>query len=191
MSASEIEKKIRLALKGVKGVIDIKVLSSQEERDKLLELEQEAEKKVLYGIGKGLNTGLREVLKRDFVVVIINDNEFEWPPEPAIQIVCDGEVIGEEIKFPEKAEEYKKQGHIVAGNLVIFKDKTKAIMSRKDFTVVFPPMSFKQLEGIDEFTDVISASPCPPSHLYLIERMNVNYAPGTILVGFNLKRKEG
>lgn len=190
MSLDEIEKKIRLALEGVKGVLGIKVLS-QEEREKILELEQEAEKKVLFGMGKGFNAGLREILKRDFVVVIITDNEFEWPPEPAIQIVCDDEVIGEEIKSPEKAEDYKKQGHIVAGNLVIFKDKAKSIMSRKNFTVVFPPMSFKQLEGVDEFTDVISASPCPPSHLFLIEWMSVNNAPGTILVGFNLKRKEG
>ncbi|MEM3437122.1 MAG: hypothetical protein QXP55_01105 [Nitrososphaerales archaeon] len=188
MDVNEIEKKIRLVLEGVKGIINIKVLS-KEEKEKLLELEQEAEKKVLFGIGKGLNLGLRETLKRDFMVAIVNNNEFEWPPEPAIQIVCNGEVIGEEIKSPEKAEEYKKQGHIVAGNLVIFKDKAKFIMQRKDFTIVFPPMSFKQLEGVEEFIDVVSASPCPPSHLYLIECMNVAHAPGTILVGFNIKKK--
>jgi len=189
MSVIEIEKKVRLALEGVKGVLGIKMLSKGE-REKILELEQEAEKHVLYGMGKGLNTGLREILKRDFIVAIANDDEFEWPPEPAIQIVCGNEVIGEEIKSPEKAEEYKRQGHIVTGNLVIFRDKAKSIMSRKDFTVVFPPMSFKRLEVIDEFTDVVSASPCPPSHLFISECMNANNAPGTILVGFNIKKKD-
>ena len=189
MSLSEIEKKLRSALEGVKGVLGIKILS-QEEREKILELEQEAEKHVLFGMGKSLNTGLREILKRDFIVAIANDNEFEWPLEPAVQIVCDNEVIGEEIKSPEKAEEYKRQGHIVAGNLVIFKDKAKSIMARKDFTVVLPPMSFKQLEGIDEFTDIVSASPCPPSHLFISEQMSANNAPGTILVGFNIKKKD-
>ncbi|MCP8307822.1 MAG: hypothetical protein H3Z52_01010 [archaeon] len=188
MNLSEIEEKVRLALKEIKGVLCIKILS-QEEKEKILKLEQEAEKKVLYGMGKGLNTGLREILKREIIVAIANDNEFEWPPEPAIQIVCNNEVIGEEIKSPEKAKEYERQGHIVSGNLVIFRDKTQSIMSRKDFTVVFPPMSFKQLEGIDEFTDVMSASPCPPSHLFISECMNANNAPGTILVGFNIKKK--
>jgi hypothetical protein len=189
MGIIEIEKKIKSALEGVKGVLGIKMLS-KEEREKILRLEEEAEKHVLYGMGKGLNTGLREILKRDFIVAIANDDEFEWPPEPAVQIVCDNEVIGEEIKSPEKAEEYKCQGHIVAGNLVIFKDKAKSIMSKKDFTVIFPSMSFKQLEVIDEFTDVVSASPCPPSHLFISEQMNACNAPGTILVGFNVKKKD-
>lgn len=189
MTASEIEKKVRSALEGVKGVIGTKMLS-REEREKILELEEESEKHVLYGMGKGLNTGLREILKRDFIVAIANDNEFEWPPEPALQIVCDNEVIGEEIKSLEKAEEYKMQGHIVTGNLVIFKDKAKSVMARKDFTVIFPPMSFKQLESIQEFADIVSASPCPPSHLFISEQMNTNDAPGTLLVGFNIRKKD-
>jgi len=184
MDISEIESKVKSALESIKGVLGIKILS-QEERNVILELEQEAEKHVLFGLGKGLNTGLREILKRDIIVAITNDNEFEWPPEPAIQLVSNDEVIGEEIKSPEKAEEYKKQGHVVAGNLVIY--RTKSIMSARNFNVVFPPMSFKLFERISEFTDIISASPCPPSHLFICEKMGTENAPGTILVGFNIK----
>ncbi|MCP8304546.1 MAG: hypothetical protein H3Z50_03630 [archaeon] len=189
MDIREIEKKVKSALGGLKGVIGVKILS-QEERGKILELELEAEKHVLYGLGEGLNTGLREILKREIIVAIANDNEFEWPPEPAIQIVSNGEVIGEEIKSPEKAEEYKKQGHVVAGNLVIYRDKTRSVMSARNFTVVFPPMSFKPFKRISEFTDVVSASPCPPGHLFICEKMGTENIPGTLLVGFNIKKKD-
>ncbi len=189
MDESEIEKKVKSALEGIKGVLWIKILS-QEDKEKILQIEQEAEKHVLFGLGKGLNTGLREILKRDIIIAIGNDNEFEWPPESAIQLVSDGEVIGEEIKSPEKAKEYKEQGHVIAGNLVIYRDKTRSVMRARNFTVVFPPMSFKPFESISEFTDVISASPCPPSHLFICEKMGKEEVPGTILVGFNIKKKE-
>jgi len=189
MDINEIENKVRSALEGLKGVLGIKILS-QEEREAILKLEEEAEKHVLYGLGKGLNTGLREILKRDIILAIANDNEFEWPPEPAIQLVCNNEIIGEEIKSPEKVEEYKKQGHVIAGNLVIYKDKTRLVMSARNFTLTFPPMSFKLFEKINEFTDVISASPCPPSHLFICEKMGKENIPGTLLVGFNIRKKD-
>lgn len=66
-------------LKKFKGVHQVLVLEEDDKR-KALELERQAEQRVIMGLGQGDNQGVKTALKRDVVMSIITDNEYEWPP---------------------------------------------------------------------------------------------------------------
>ena len=189
---NKLLKKIEVTLKTVKGIVDFIPLS-REELQKILELETEAEKKAVMGMGKCLNDGLREVAKRDMIIAVANDNDFRHASEPTIYWVADGIIIGEELPAKCDIEKLKKDQNVIfiGKNFIIHKDALK-LARCKDAVFTFPGLKFPELETIPEIKDIISASPSGLADIYVKQKANLSLtdpALGTIIIGFNLATK--
>jgi len=156
---------------------------SREEVAEVLRLEGEAEKKVMMGLCKGINLGLREALKRRHVFVCATDLNLTWPECSYIKLVCNDEVVGEDIYDKVTLEDLKKKGHMVAGNLVLYKDKMKVFKEKRDeMKVHMLPMEIPELTVCGAVVGV----PSPPTDIYLKARLGVDTEDnrlGTIVVG--------
>jgi hypothetical protein len=156
---------------------------SPEETAEVLRLEGEAEKKVMMGLCKGMNLGLREALKRKHVFACATDLNLSWPECSLIKIVCEGEVIGEDIYNNVKLEDLKKKGNMVAGNLVIYRDKIKAFRERRGgVRVHLLPLEIPELI----LCGAIVGVPSPPGDIFLKTRLGIDTEDnrlGTVVVG--------
>ncbi|MBM5805890.1 MAG: hypothetical protein FJZ49_07520 [Candidatus Verstraetearchaeota archaeon] len=156
---------------------------SHEEVAEVLRLEGEAEKKVMMGLCKGINLGLREALKRRYVFACATDLNLTWPECSYIKLVCDGEVVGEDLYDKATLENLKKKGNVVAGNLVLYKDKTKALKERRDeMRVHMLPMEIPELT----ICGAVVGVPSPPTDIYLKTRLEIDTEDnrlGTVVVG--------
>lgn len=183
-----IIRNVASTLEDLRGVLKVDVLA-REESERILELEKEAEKRVLGGWGKGKNTGVREVIQREVAIALVTDSLFKWPPESCVQLVLDGKVVGEEVRDAKKAEELERQGHrVLGGSFVIYKDRLQQARALKESLVVFPPLPFRPLANIQGISNVIAASVSPPADLFIREKMGIKgKGSGTMLIGFNLR----
>lgn len=95
-------------LRECRGVIAIKVLSEEEKRE-ILDAEIRVEQKIIFGMCKSLNKGLREALQREFTVaMVIQTSEFEYPHHPHMIMICGDQVIGEQVRDEKKVKELRK-----------------------------------------------------------------------------------
>ncbi len=174
----------------VKGILGAKPIS-KEDVLKLKELEAQAEGEVLMGLAKGCNEGVREVLSREHVIVALTDSTMAWPEEPTVKLVCDGLLVGEEIRNPQKLEQCKASGEMLLGTFVLYKDRLREKMGSGNLRVIIPGIPVKELEGIEGVRDLVCGSPSGPSDIYLRQFFDVE-APGigTLLVGFNADRTQ-
>ncbi len=184
-----IVKKLKDTLKTVKGIVDFAILS-KEDLQKVLKLEEEAEKKAVMGITRCFNKGLREVMNRDMIISVANNNEFRHASEPTIYWVVADTIIGQEVPAKCDTEQLKKDQNLIfiGQNFVLYKDVLKQARS-KDAIFIFPGLKFPELEVISEIKDIISASPSGPSDIYIKKKVNWSLKDptlGTILIGFNL-----
>ncbi|MGQ9759775.1 MAG: hypothetical protein ACUVQ5_04290 [Candidatus Methanomethylicaceae archaeon] len=155
----------------------------EEDRAEVERLEREAEEKVLMGLCKGTNMGVREALNKKVVFVCATDLSLRWPKSSLIRIVCDGETIGEDIYDEERLNRLKNEGNIVAGNLVFYKDKMLLLKEkRENIRVLMLPLLIPELESLG----AIIGSPSPPTDLYLKKKLGITDKDpnlGTIIVG--------
>ena len=183
--------KVTSILKNVKGFHAVCELD-KEECKAILEREMGAEKCVLGGLGRGFNAGIREVIKREVVLAVLHDKTCVWPPEK-VQIICMGEVIGEEIRTEEELKEFKERKDVVllGDTFVIYKDRLSEAFSQLSY-FLFPPLSVIELKDVDEIYSVVAAMPSPPGDTYIKEKMEklgidvsrIDF--GTEIIGFNI-----
>jgi hypothetical protein len=124
MDRQKIDKIMTAALKNVKGIIKASPFSS-DDRQKMLDVEQEAEKKAFMGLGNVINTGVREVLTCRFIYVALTNMDFEWGSQPGLVMKKGQELVGEEIRDKEQLAELsnRKDVWFLHQNFVIYKDK--------------------------------------------------------------------
>lgn len=190
----KVMSKVVSVLKSSKGV-HVTCELSKDDRKIILQLEKEAEKRVLGGLGRSFNAGLRRALEREVLIVFLHDENYEWPPE-TVQLICMGEVIGEEIRTKEKLQEVKEKGDaILAGDtFVLYKDKVRQLggVSSGLAYFLFPPLTIPELKEVNEICNVVAAMPCTPGDMCIKEIMKrqgvnvLNPKLGTALVGFNI-----
>ncbi len=170
-------------LEGVRGIIKVALLGDEEKR-KVEVLEREAERKILMGLGRGQNLGLKEVLRKRHVFVCATDVNFVWPKK-LLKILCEGEVVGEDCYDERELKEMKARGELVIGNLVFYRDKLTLMKEKRgEFTVCILPLEIPELSRYG----AVAASPSAPADLYLKELLNVpadDKSLGTILVGID------
>ncbi|MEM3485968.1 MAG: hypothetical protein QXU33_01885 [Candidatus Methanomethyliaceae archaeon] len=178
MSEGNVLKK----LMGLKGIIKAALLS-QEDRAEIERLEREAEGKVLMGLCKGINLGVREALRKKAVYACITNASLRWPKTSLVKIVCDEETIGEDVYDEGELEKLKNEGNIVMGNLVFYKDKMRLIKEKIDkISLIMLPLQIPELAGLG----MVVGSPSPPADLYLKKKFGVSEDDpniGTIVVG--------
>ena len=113
MMSKECVEKVCSILKECKGVCSILEELNNSQRKKILELEK-AEETKLVQFGAGIeNQGAKEVLTRDVVLLITNNQNFEYR-DPTIVLKANDEVVGEEISDRAKLEEIRgKPGYFM------------------------------------------------------------------------------
>lgn len=174
----------------MEGVEDTYVLS-EEDKEKIFELEKKAEGAVLMGLGIGDNRGIKEVFKRQVIIAFTTNMNYVWPEGPNVVLMQYGEKVGEDVYDPEKLEECKKcDDMLVMGNLVIYKSSVpKPKDAKKEpMTVVLPPQKCQDVECVRGVTNAVLASPSTPSDEYIRSVMGLKPAAGlgTFIIGFDL-----
>ncbi|MDH5806213.1 MAG: hypothetical protein QXW62_04490 [Candidatus Methanomethylicaceae archaeon] len=171
-------------LNKIEGIVKIVELNDEEKKE-IEKLEKEAESKVLMGLCKGINIGVREALNKKLVYACLTNMEFKWPKTSLVKIVCENEVIAEDIYDEELLNKKKEEGNLVLGNLVVYKDKLKIMKERKDkLLAIMLPLPIPELEKIN----AIVGSPSPPVDKYLKVKFGIlEEKPelGTIIIGID------
>lgn len=172
----------------LKGIVKVALLSKEDVAE-VERLEREAEGKVLMGLCKGINLGVREALGRRAVYACITNSSLRWPKTSLVKIICDGETIGEDIYDEVELERLKKEGNIVVGNLVFYKEKMRLMKeNREKISIIMLPLRIPELEG----QGTVVGSPSPPADLYLKKRLGAPQDDpniGTIIIGVNGDQK--
>jgi len=124
MDRQKIDELMTIALNSVKGIIKAFPFSNGNRR-KMLDIEQEAEKKAFMGLGNVVNAGIREVLTFEFIYVALTNMDFDWGFQPSLVIKKGQEVVGEEIRDRERLAELSTREDVwfMHQNFVIYKDK--------------------------------------------------------------------
>jgi hypothetical protein len=190
LECKDIIQDVICKIKAIEGVEEAYILN-EKDKEKVFELEKKAEGAVLMGLGVGDNQGVKEVFKRQVLIVFTTNMNYVWPQGPNVFLMQYGEKIGEDIYDPQKLEQCKKcKDMIVMGNFVIYKS---AVPKPKDagkepITVVLPPHKCPEAECVTGGSNVVLASPSTPSDEYI--RSVMGFKPGaglgTFLVGFDL-----
>lgn len=179
-------------IRSIKGVQQVLILTD-EDKKKVLELEKQAEQRMMMGLGLGDNQGVKEALKRNVSVAFVTDMEYKWPPGANVILTWKGNVIGEEINDYEKLEELKKSKNIILmGNFALYKDRMPqpSLMVHEPPLVILPPKPCPEVGNLPHVHNVVQGSPSPPADNYLKDRMQADLKDqrlGTVLLGFDLK----
>ena len=182
------------AVKRVKGIVDACPFS-KDDSQQVLDIEEDATKHSLMGLGEVTNTGMKEVLTCDWIYVALTNKEFEWGC-PSLVLKKGEEVVGEEIEDEEAITEMKKKENVwfMLDNFVIYKDRINfpQDIAKKVCSFDMPslPAEWCVLEG-NELTchSIIYANPTTPCDLFLKNRYFNGideHGLGTILIGVRL-----
>ncbi len=159
--------------KGIRKVCRLRA----EDYQVILQKEEEAEKRSLMGLGKVVNTGVREVLNYDFVYAALTTMEFDWGAHATLVLKKGSETVGEEVRDEETICRLSKQKDVwfLHKNFVVYKDKIsfpEDIMKKIcHFEIPFLPAEFCILED-DRFEcrSINYANPSTLCDIYLKEK---------------------
>ena len=176
----------------VKGLEDSHPLLD-EDRQRILEKEKEAEERSLMGLGKVINTGVREILNCELVYVALTTMDFDWGCHATLVLKKDQEVVGEEVRDEALIAELSEKENVwfLHKNFVVYKDKIsfpQDIMKKVCyFEIPCLPADFCLLENDQlQCHSVVYANPSTLCDLYLKEKYFGGLDQkglGTILVG--------
>jgi hypothetical protein len=183
------------ALKKVKGIVEASPFSS-EDHAKIIDIEQDAENRSLMGLGKVVNTGVREVLTCDYVYVALNNMDFDWGCHATLVLIKDDEVVGEEVRDEGVIARLRNKKNVwfMHKNFVVYKDKItfpQDIMKKIcHFEIPWLPADWC-IVGDDRFQyqSILYANPATPSDVFLKDQYFSGLDErglGTILVGVKL-----
>lgn len=180
------------ALEKVKGIVKASPFAAQD-RDKIMEIEEDAEKRSLMGLGKVVNTGVSKVLKCDLIYVALNSMEFDWGCHSTLVLKKGDEIVGQEVRDEETICRLSKQKNVwfMHKNFVVYKDKMsfpQDIMKKIcHFEIPCLPAQWCLAE-IDALhcNSIVYANPCTPADIFLKEQYfngSDEKGCGTILIG--------
>ncbi|MCX8169740.1 MAG: hypothetical protein N3D72_01485 [Candidatus Methanomethyliaceae archaeon] len=171
-------------LNRIEGIVKVVKLNDEDKKE-IERLEKEAESNILMGLCRGLNLGVRKALSKKSIYACLTNMEFKWPKTSLVRMVCDNEVIAEDIYDEELLRKLKEEGNIVIGNLVIYKDKVSIIKEKRDkLLTIMLPLCIPELEKLN----AVVGSPSPPADKYLKIKFGVmEEGPelGTIIIGID------
>jgi hypothetical protein len=193
MAATDQENElIREALLRVRGIIRAEPLAD-EDRPRILEIEAEAEAKSLMGLGKVINTGVREVLDCDWVYVAMTDMGFDWGCRPNLLMKKGEDVVGEEVTDRDTISRLANDKNVwfMHKNFVVYKDRVSfpQDVMRKICYFEIPGHSadwFAVDPAEIKCRSLTYGSPSTPCDVFLKERYfggRDERGSGTILVG--------
>ena len=195
MDRQKIDKVITIALNNVKGIIKAGPFSNDNRR-KMLDIEQEAEKNAFMGLGTVVNAGVRKVLTYEFIYVALTNMDFDWGCQSSLVMKKGQELVGEEVRDKERIAELSKRKDVwfMHQNFVIYKDKVsfpQDLMKKIcHFEIPGLPADWCRLEDeAIEYHSIIHANPSTLGDTFLKEQYFDGIHEkglGTILVGVDL-----
>jgi hypothetical protein len=195
MERQKIDKIITTALKNVKGIVNASLFSNDDRR-KMFDIEQEAEKKAFMGLGNVVNDGVRKVLTYEFIYVALTNMDFSWGAHASLVMKKGEELVGEEVQDKKRIAELSKRKDVwfMHQNFVIYKDKVsfpQDLMKKVcHFEIPGIPADWCRLEdeAIENYS-IVYANPSAPGDIFLKERYFDGIPEkglGTILIGVAL-----
>jgi hypothetical protein len=180
---------IEAVLRSVKGILDVKWLD-REARKKVSEIENGLNKNGLPGLGGYCNEGVKDVLSRKQICIVLNNNEFRHADQPSLFWIAGDIIIGEEVTDHTELQSLKAKKAIkmLGKKFVLHFDRMKEARGHQ-LVFLVRGLPFHEIEGISGIHDVLSASPAGSLDMYFKERYgwDVNAKDlGTILIGFNI-----
>jgi len=195
MDKQKIDKIMTTALKNVKGIVKASIFSS-DDHQKMLDIEQEAEKKAFMGLGNVVNAGVRKVLTYELIYVALTNMDFAWGTHPSLVMKKGEELVGEEVQDKQRIAELSKRKDVwfMHENFVIYKDKVsfpQDLMKKIcHFEIPGLPADWCRLEDeAIENHSIIYANPSILGDTFLKERYFDGIPEkglGTILIGVDL-----
>jgi len=195
MDRKKINKIVTIVLKNVKGIREVATFPS-DDRQKILDIEQDAEKKAFMGLGSVINTGVREVMNCEWIYLALTDMDFVWGCHASLVMKKGEELVGEEVQDKQRIAELSKREDVwfMHQNFVIYKDKISFpndLMKKIcHFEIPGIPAEWCRLE--DEtigHRSIIYANPSTPCDTFIKKQYfdGINEKGlGTILVGIKL-----
>ena len=196
MEAKEMELETVLrTLRECRGVMVIKVLSERE-KQQIFDVESKAEDKIVFGMCKSLNKGVREALQKDFTVaMVIQTSDFEYPHHPYMVMASGDEVVGELLDDAKKIEELRKSptNLFLWENFVVYMRKLpRNPVERNEMRVVYLPRKPIQIQGLPYVEESVFGTPSPEGDSAIKKMLAIQSEEsvvGTCLVGFNIKKQ--
>jgi hypothetical protein len=192
MDRNETDALMVSTLEKVKGIHRAKPFADKD-RARIEEIEADAEKQSLMGLGKVINAGIKRVFECERVYVALNNMDFDWGCHATLILKKGDKVVGEEVRDAKAIARLSKRENVwfMHKNFVVYKDKIsfpQDIMKKECiFEIPCLPAEWCRIEN-DRFecNSIIFANPCTPSDIYLKEQYfdgaDVK-GTGTILVG--------
>jgi hypothetical protein len=175
------------------GVEALKILTS-DERERILELEAEAENSIANNICRTINQGARDALQRDYTVALVIDTSiYELPHHPRMTMIYEDTVVGEGIDDENRIIHLKKDrgNFFLWHNFVIYlKNLPKGREERERLRMIHSPRRATELKGISFVEKEVFGTPSHTVDVLIKELLSfVSKNPfiGTCLIGFNLK----
>lgn len=182
------------ALSRDEGVVSTRFLSI-EEKQHILSTEQKAEDRIVFGMCKSWNEGVREAIDCEYTVALIIDTSlFRYPHHPHMSIRWKDQIVGEQVNDEERIQELKKDrfNFFLWDTFVIYMKKLpKAPKDRDQIRFVYRRRVPRQLNGIPQLCNTVFGTPSTESDLLIKEMLHVtakNAIIGTCLIGFNLAK---
>ncbi len=198
MTTSEIDK-ICCLLKQCEGICSIIKELDDLERKKIMQMELEEGTKLLQFGATIENQSVKEALSRDFVLLVTNNQNFEYK-EPTIILKAGDEIVGEQIFDPNMLDELRgKPGHFLSGrDFIIYTHKLRKMrgIPLRFVTLPFslPNEEIKKVaKDLHGAKDLICGWPSRTVDLYIKKLFNIDTTDiklGTLLVGFNVEKKQ-
>lgn len=155
-----------------------------------MRLETEANRQLGLPGMRIVNNGIKDVLEREYVIMICHSPDLRHAPEPII-VICDEEqhVVGKEVWERSEVERLSKEpSSIFLGkNLVLLHDALTQAKG-KTLTLVYKALRFPELDEIHGIQSVISVTLTFQVHSLLSRRAGWDADDpnlGTVLIGFN------
>ena len=195
MDPEQIDKIMTAAFSKVEGLINTSPFSN-DDRPKMLDIEQEAEKNAFMGLGNVVNAGVREVLACGLIYVALTNMDFEWGCGPSLVMKKGEELVGEEVRDKQRLAELsnRKDVWFMHQNFVVYKDKVsfpQDLMKKIcHFEIPGLPAEWCLVEDENfECRSIIYANPSTLGDIYL-KKQYFNEIDekglGTILIGVHL-----
>jgi len=195
MDQEQIDKILTVAFSKVEGLIKTSPFSN-DDRPKMLDIEQEAEKNAFMGLGNVVNAGVREVLACGLIYVALTNMDFEWGCGPSLVMKKGEELVGEEVRDKQRLAELsnRKDVWFMHQNFVVYKDKVsfpQDLMKKIcHFEIPGLPAEWCLVEDENfECRSIIYANPSTLGDIYL-KKQYFNEIDekglGTILIGVHL-----
>lgn len=178
------------------GVVTSRLLSKEEKR-RILDKEKEAEDRILFGMCKSLNEGVRDAITSEYTVALIIDTSvFQYPHHPHMSIVWEDQIVGEQVNDDEKIMELKKDrfNFFLWDTFVIYiKKLPKAPKDRDRIRFVYRRRVPLQLKGVSDVSNPVFGTPSTETDLFIKNMLHIEVKDaviGTCLVGFDLAQPE-